>query len=120
MPTKRTPRPGPATSLRGLLALEVLGVDVDVLLPLVRHLVLREAGVDRARLDAGVTVDALLGVDVELLDVVVVRLVRRRVDAVDRAHLDARVVLGADARLGDDVGHWGLFPRCNAGRGRVL
>jgi hypothetical protein len=32
------------------------------------------------------------------------------VDAVDRAHLDARVVLGADARLGDDVGHWGVFP----------
>jgi hypothetical protein len=27
-------------------------------------------------------------------------------DAVDRAHLDARVVLGADARLRDDVGHW--------------
>jgi hypothetical protein len=27
-------------------------------------------------------------------------------DAVDRAHLDARVVLRADAGLSDDVGHW--------------
>ena len=39
------------------------------------------------------------------LDLVVVRLVRRRVDAVDRADLDARVVLGADAGLCDDVCH---------------
>jgi len=63
--------------------------------------------VDRARLDAGVAVDALLRIDVELLDVVVVGLVGRGVDAVDRADLDARVVLGADARLVDHVGHAG-------------
>ena len=69
------------------------------------QLVLGEAGVDRARLDARVAVDALLGVDVEHLDLVVVGLVGRRVDAVDGADLDARVVLGADAGLCDDVGH---------------
>src|SRR4051812_1327089 len=86
-------------------ALEVLGVDVAEALPLVGQLVLGEARVDRARLDARVAVDALLRVDVELLDLVVVRLVGRGVDAVDRADLDARVVLRADARLGDDVGH---------------
>ena len=45
------------------------------------------------------------GIDVELLDLVVVRLVGRGMDAVDRAHLDARVVLGVDAGFGDDVGH---------------
>ena len=69
------------------------------------ELVLGEAGVDRAGLDAGVAVDALVGVDVEHLDAVVVGLVGRRVDAVHRTDLDARVVLGADAGLGDDVGH---------------
>src|SRR3954470_12116471 len=108
MPTNRTRRPGPTTSRNGLPALlvrEVLRVLLREPLPLVGQLVLGEAGVDRACLDAGVAVDALLRVDVELLDVVVVRLVRRGVDAVDRADLDARVVLGVDAGLGDHIGH---------------
>ena len=43
------------------------------------------------------------GIDKELLDVLVVGLVGGRVDAVDRTDLDARVVLLADARLGDHV-----------------
>src|SRR3954449_6326510 len=119
MPQKRTRRPGPTTSRSGLeplLVREVVGVFLGEAGPLVRHLVLGEAGVDRARLDAGVAVDALLRVDVELLDVVVVGLVGRRVDAVDRAHLDARVVLLPDAGLGDDVGHGGNFLG-NAGKG---
>ena len=73
--------------------------------PLVGQLVFSEARVDRARLDAGVAVDALVRVDVELFDLVVVRLVGRRVDAVDGADLDAGVVLGSDAGLGDHVGH---------------
>src|SRR4051812_27680978 len=83
----------------------VLRVDLREALPLVGQLVLREARVHGAGLDARVAVDALLGIDVELLDRVVVGLVRRRVDAVHRAHLDAGVVLGADARLRDHVGH---------------
>src|SRR5919108_4410095 len=83
----------------------VVRVELRVVRPLLGELVLGEAGVDRARLDARVAVDALLGIDVEHLDVVVVGLVRRRVDAIDRAYLDARVVLRADARLCDDVGH---------------
>jgi lysophospholipase L1-like esterase len=94
-----------ANSGADLFALVILQVQGDVLRPLVRQLVLGEAGVDRARLDAGIAVDALLRVDVEHLDLVVVGLIRRRMDAVDRTDLDARVVLGTDARLGDDVGH---------------
>src|SRR5215218_6298349 len=87
------------------LVLEVRRVDLDVALPLVRELVLGEAGVHRAGLDAGVAVDALLGVDVELLDRVVVRLVGSRVDAVDGADLDAGVVLLPDAGLCDYIRH---------------
>src|ERR1700689_629739 len=83
----------------------MVGVDLRVLLPLLRQLILGEARVDGARLDTGVAVDALLGVDVEHLGGVVSRLVGRRVDAVHRAYLDTGVVLGADARLGDHVGH---------------
>ena len=114
----RSPRPARAADHRhraadGALSvaaalgrrLEVLGVDVDELVPLVGELVLGEAGVDGAGLHAGIAVDALLGIDVELLDLVVVGLVRCGVDAVDRADLDARVVLLADAGLSDHVGH---------------
>src|SRR5215213_3907495 len=90
--------------------LEVVGVDLDEVLPLVGQLVLGEAGVHRAGLDARVAVDALLGIDVELRDPVIVGLFRRGVDAVDGTHLDARVVLGVDAGFGYDVGH-GLLRR---------
>src|SRR4051795_8938128 len=96
--------PGSVSDLA--LVLEVARVDLDVTLPLVGELILGEAGVHRAGLDAGVAVDALFRVDVELLDLVVIRLVRSRMDAVDRAHLDARVVLLPDAGLCDHVGHW--------------
>src|SRR4051812_49994143 len=96
----RSGMPGLASARR-----VVLHVDLREALPLLGQLVLGEAGVDWARLDARVAVDALLGIDVELLNAVVVGLVRRRVDAVHRAYLDAGVVLGADARLGDHVGH---------------
>src|SRR5215216_4288771 len=91
----------------GLLraGLVVVRVQLGVLLPLVRELVLGEAGIHRAGLDAGIAVDALVGVDVEHLDLVVIRLVGRRMDAVDRTDLDARVVLLADAGLRDDVCH---------------
>src|SRR5215211_2522272 len=62
-----------------------------------------EDRVHRARLDAGVAVDADLGIDVELLSGLEVRRPRPRMDAIHRADLDARVVL--DAAAGDDVGH---------------
>jgi hypothetical protein len=68
-------------------------------------LIFSEAGVHRTGLDAGVAVDAFLGIDEELCGVVVVGLVGRWVNAVNRTDLDARVVLGADARLCDDVCH---------------
>lgn len=56
---------------------EVLGVEAGELLPLVGELVLGEAGVDRAGLDAGVAVDALVRIDEELLDVSSSGLVRQ-------------------------------------------
>ena len=98
----------------------VLRVDLREPLPLVGQLVLGEARVDRAGLDAGVAVDALLGVDEELIDLVVVGLVRRRVDAVDGADLDTGVVLHSDAGLGDHVGHGGKAVPRGLGTGERL
>src|ERR1700730_1463437 len=83
----------------------IVGVDLDVLLPLVGQLVLSEARVHRARLDAGVAVDALLGVDVQLRLVVEPGLLLGRVDAIDRANLDARQILRSDTRLRDHIRH---------------
>ncbi len=103
----------------GLLAAEVLGVYRRELLPLVRQLILGEAGVHRTCLDTGVAVDALVRIDVELFDVFVVGLVRSRVNAVDRADLDAGVVLLADAGFGDYVSQalvpFPLFVVCGSG-----
>ena len=70
---------------------------------LLGHLEVREDRVDRARLDAGVAVDAQLRVDVELLRGLEVGRPGLRMDAVDGTDLDARVVL--DAASGNHVGH---------------
>src|SRR5205085_1461786 len=52
-----------------------------------------------------VAVDALFRIDVKLIHLAVVGLVAGGVDAIDWAHLYARIVLHADARLRDHVGH---------------
>jgi hypothetical protein len=55
-----------AGSPRRMSARVVVGVDRDVLLPLIGQLVLGKARVHRARLNARVAIDALLRIDVEL------------------------------------------------------
>ena len=59
-PARTLASQGQAAAARRLpeLLLEVIRVDLDVLLPLARQLVLGEAGVDGTRFDAGVAVDA--------------------------------------------------------------
>src|SRR5215213_11183596 len=86
----------------GLALLEVVCVLGDVALHLLRDLVLRVDGLDRALGLAGPAVYALLGVDQELVPPVV--------DAVHRTHLDAALVLRADTRLGNNVGQFALPP----------
>ena len=87
------------------LAGVVRGVAAGVGEPLVGELVFGEHCVHRTAFDARVAVDALLGVDEELLGISEPGLVRCRVDAVDGTDLDAGCVLGADARLCDHVRH---------------
>jgi hypothetical protein len=81
------------------------GVDLGVVLPLLRQLIVGEDRIDRAHLDAGVAVDALLGVDEQLAHIGETGLILGRVNAVNRTNLDAREVLHVDARLGDHIGH---------------
>src|SRR5437879_160208 len=87
-------------SLEGCPAgLEVVGVELGVSLPLLGNVVVDEDSGHRASGLTGAAVDALLGVDVKLWVFV------GAVDAVHRANIDAGLVLGADAGLGDYVGH---------------
>ena len=69
-------------------------------LPLVGDLLQGEDRLDRAGVDAQPAVDALLGMNVEDLLILVLS-----VDAIDRADVDTGRVFGADARFSDDVGH---------------
>src|SRR6185436_17766929 len=93
---------------RALLPLRVpVGVDLGVLRPLLGQLFLREDRLDRADGDAGAAIDTGLGVNVQLVLALELRLVLLGVDAVHRAHLDAGGVLRVHARFRDDVGHQG-------------
>ena len=86
----------------GLALLEVVGGLFDVALLVLRDLVLGVDGFDRTLRLAGPAVDALLGVDHEMVPGVV--------DAVHRTNLDAALVLRADARLRDNVSHSNVPP----------
>jgi hypothetical protein len=72
-----------------------------VVFPLLGNLGLREDRSDRTDRHAGIAVDTLLGMDEELVLVLI--------EARDRANLHAGAIFGPDTRLGDDVGH--LFLR---------
>ena len=86
----------------------MINVDLDVLLPLGWHIVLREDRLHWALVDAESAVDACVGIDVELLrDSVVARLLCW-MNAINRTDFDTRGVLGTNARFGDDVCHVAL------------
>src|SRR5215471_4965787 len=78
---------------------EELGVLGGERRPLLGDVVFVEDRLDRADRFAGAAVDAFVGVDVEHPLALV--------DAVDRAFLDAALVLDVDARLGDHICHGG-------------
>src|SRR5262245_23610580 len=108
---------GPGTRGRGAQygsLLVVLGVHLNILLRLLGHFVHRKNRLDRTRRHARPTVDALVRVDVEHLHGREIGLVLPGMDAIDRAHVDAGAVLGPDARLSDDVSHWGPFVECRS------
>src|SRR3989475_780027 len=107
LPRRRDPRRrGEGRAVLGALSLRLAGrrgalkhvpVLRDVGLPLRRRVFLGKDSGDRALGLARAAVDALVGVDVEL--------VLALVDAVHRAHVDAGAVFDVDAGFGDDVRH---------------
>ena len=92
-------------NLPAFLFLVVLRVDFDEVLPLFRRLVERENRFHGARRNAGAAIDALVGVDEQLLRGLERRFILPRMYAIDRADVDTGGVLRADAGLGDDIRH---------------
>src|SRR3990172_2702596 len=113
MPAGRDKKARPAgTSVRGLtwggqpllgLALVVLRVGLEVLLLIFGNFILRPDRRDRAFVHAQAAVDAGLGVDVQHLLLGEIRILLRRVDAINRTDSHAGRVLGSDAGVANYV-----------------
>src|SRR5688572_25249131 len=94
----------PEAASRALFLVE-LRVHRNEALPLLWCLIEREDRFYRTGRHAGAAVDALVGMDEELLDGRERGFVLAGVDTVHRTDVHARGVLGPDAGLADDVGH---------------
>src|SRR5882724_6270104 len=91
--------------LAPLLLLVPTGVDRREAGPLFRQILQRKNRRHRTHWHARAAVDAFRRIDVQLLLGLEPGLVLARMNAVHRADVHARSVLGADARLGDYVSH---------------
>lgn len=97
----------PAMTVRGdlPLAAEVLGVFLRKVAPLFWQIVESEDRGNRANGDAGTTVDAFDGIDVQDFDLFKSRIVLFGVNAVYRAGVNAGGILGAYAGFSDYICH---------------
>ena len=84
-----------------------IGIDRDEVAPLARN---NGCGINgrgwTGRL-ARAAVDALAGIDEEMIDILILLFMRGGMDTIDGANLDARRILGTDTRLGDYISHNG-------------
>ena len=94
------------TSLDLELPSEMLRVLLRKMRPFLRHIVLREDRRNRACRDARAAVDALNGVDKQLIGRPVIGLVLFGVDAIYRTRIYASGVLRADTGFCDYIGHF--------------
>ena len=88
-----------------VLSPKILGIPLGVALPLFRQIVQCEDRRHWANRHTCTTIDALHRIDVEHFFASVLGIVFLGMNAVNRACVDASAILGADTRLGYDVGH---------------
>src|ERR1035441_6755228 len=81
--------------------------------PFLRQIVESEDGRHGAHRNAGAAVDTLYGIDVEQFGVRIGGLVLLRVNAIDRAGVDAGGIFSSNTRFSDYVCHWRFFPGTN-------
>src|SRR6267154_4158837 len=93
-------------------AVNVTLVGLNVNVPFLRHIFLREDGRHRTDRNTGTAVNALSGIDIQVWHFIerrasiVIGAVFRRMDTIHGAHIHTGGILCSDARFGDDVGHW--------------
>jgi hypothetical protein len=94
----------------------MVGIHLGEVLPLLGQVVLCENRLDRASRLARSTIDALDWVNIEHFGALKIRLVLARMNAIDRANVDAGSVFGSDAGLSYYVGHKSSWarPECRA------
>jgi hypothetical protein len=90
---------------RNLLFCKKVRVDRSVTLPFFREIFEGKNRSHRANRHARSAIDTFRGIDEQLLYPFVVGLILARVNAVDRANVNARGVFGADTGLGNYVCH---------------
>jgi hypothetical protein len=84
---------------------EEIRVDLDILPPFFGGRGFLKNGGDRTGGLASTTVDALIRIDIQLLNRLELLLVLRGMDAIDRADIHAGCILYTDTRLSNNVGH---------------
>ncbi|GGC76626.1 hypothetical protein GCM10011410_32400 [Hoyosella rhizosphaerae] len=85
------------------MLLKVGSVDFDVPIKFHWQSVVRKDGLNRALVYTGTAVDTHIGLDMKHFGRREQRICGSRMDAIDRAHRDARSIVAT--RLSDDVGH---------------
>jgi len=83
-----------------------IGVDRDEVSPLTGDSGCHVNGRGWAGRLARAAVDALAGIDEEMINIVILLFIRCRMDTINGADIDARRIFGADTRLGDHIGHF--------------
>src|ERR1043166_6021575 len=101
------PGPGSSRASRFLrcslrLFLEVIGIQLNEMVPLRRNFIAIKDGLHGAFIDAKATANAVARVDEKLFGGWKAVFIGAGMNGVDRAGLNARRVLAADARLGND------------------
>jgi len=94
----------PLQTARDLL-LEVVEVDLNIFFPLFGQIIRWEDRLHRTFVDAQTAVDACVRIDVELLRSVVTSSFLHWMNAINRADINARSVLGSNAGFSNHMRH---------------
>jgi hypothetical protein len=84
---------------------EVIGIDFEILPPLVWHCALFKNGCHGAGRFAGSAIDTLVRVNIQLVMLFVIVFAGGGMDAINGTHIHTGAIFDTDTRLGNHVGH---------------
>jgi hypothetical protein len=101
---------GEAKLAAAYLAFKEVGIDFNIALPFFGNSRFLKDGSHGAGRFTGTAVNALVWINIELFCFLEPVLIRRRMNAIYRANIDARSVFHADTWLGNYIGHCLAYP----------